>query len=245
MTEPLSIELANTLEGGPKGVTDALDDRWGTDARPLRDAIRALFEAAIAGADPDQRAVAIVNEAPRGISLVWRAGEAPALDGELLFPGRDVGDQRPRRPRPGALAPLRGRALHPPVPGRRSAPPVLLGDLRDAGQGRAPAGTPQRASPRPSGLNRRRPTGEYVTPVGSTMIDSLVRPFARSRAHESDRGGLSPPMIDSGQGVLCPEGEDPGPLASWADVLVTTRPRRGRRRTRASRPLHRPEPWSP
>jgi predicted RNA-binding Zn ribbon-like protein len=84
MTEPLSIELANTLEGGPKGVTDALDDRWGPDARPLRDAIRALFEAAIAGADPDQRAVAIVNEAPRGIGLVWRAGEAPALDGKLL-----------------------------------------------------------------------------------------------------------------------------------------------------------------
>ena len=84
MKEPLSIELANTLEGGPNGVTDALDDRWGADARPLRDAIRTLFEAAIAGADPDQRAVAIVNEAPRGITLLWRAGEAPALDGELL-----------------------------------------------------------------------------------------------------------------------------------------------------------------
>jgi predicted RNA-binding Zn ribbon-like protein len=84
MTEPLSIEFANTLEGGPRGVTDALDDHWGVDARPLRDAVRALFEAAIAGADPDQRAVAIVNDAPRGVSLVWRAGEAPALDGELL-----------------------------------------------------------------------------------------------------------------------------------------------------------------
>jgi predicted RNA-binding Zn ribbon-like protein len=84
MTEPLSIELANTLEGGPRGVTDTLDDRWGADARPLRDAIRTLFEAAIAGADPDQRAVAILNAAPRGLSLVWQAGKAPALDGELL-----------------------------------------------------------------------------------------------------------------------------------------------------------------
>jgi len=84
MTEALSIEFANTLEGGPNGVTDTLDDRWGTDPRPLRGAIRALFEAAIAGADPDQRAVAIVNAAPRGISLVWRTGEAPGLDGELL-----------------------------------------------------------------------------------------------------------------------------------------------------------------
>ena len=79
MTEPLSIELANTLEGGPNGVTDALDDRWGADARPLRDAIHALFEAAIAGADPDQRAVAIVNQAPRGVSLVWRLGKTPRL----------------------------------------------------------------------------------------------------------------------------------------------------------------------
>ena len=82
--EPLSIELANTLQGGPKGVTDALDDRWGADARPLRDAIRALFEAAIADADPDQRAVEAVNRAARGIALAWRAGEAPALDGEAL-----------------------------------------------------------------------------------------------------------------------------------------------------------------
>ena len=77
MTEPRSIELANTLQGGPHGIVDVLPD---SRLRPLRDAIRALFVATIAGADPDQSAVDVINDAARSITLVWRPGEAPLPD---------------------------------------------------------------------------------------------------------------------------------------------------------------------
>lgn len=101
-TEPLVVELANTLYGAGEEEIDFLRtaqgvSQWfartteesatamGRDAervRALRDAVHLLFRAAVDGSAPDRAAIALVNgvaqAAPTSLELDWPQGGKPS-----------------------------------------------------------------------------------------------------------------------------------------------------------------------